>query len=334
MVEVVLEARPAHREEHHDRGHEGGPRFPEAHDHDEDDHRRRQPDPAIKRKERLSADPEKLFPVLRVARDIVSLVERHIDAVLPHRHGLRVLGHLEESKELPVLVEDVDPPVMLVRRVKVAVHVARKAFRPVHFAGRRAALSHDADELRFIARQIELRQVMASDQDKPPRGDRNHAVPPRDVVWMILAVDVPLHRVEVKERAPPAVDHHKAPRVLVPDVERPLRIDGEPLVVLKAPFGDFVRKVMRLVPTANRVSEGETQGDDDSENDQESNFSAAGFHEEGPIIAIGSLTAKVVPAFSRDENEIVPPCDSTIHFAMASPRPLPPASRERALSTR
>jgi len=52
------------------------------------------------------------------------------------------------------------------------------------------------------------------------------------------------------------------------------------------------------------------------------------------LSAAGSVNKKVDPWLSSLSARIVPPCASTMCLAMASPSPVPPDSRERALSTR
>ena len=48
----------------------------------------------------------------------------------------------------------------------------------------------------------------------------------------------------------------------------------------------------------------------------------------------GSCTVKVVPLFGSDATVTEPACSRTICLTMESPSPVPPVSRERALSTR
>ncbi len=48
----------------------------------------------------------------------------------------------------------------------------------------------------------------------------------------------------------------------------------------------------------------------------------------------GSVNKNAEPWFSSLSARIVPPCASTMCLAMARPSPVPPDSRERALSTR
>ena len=48
----------------------------------------------------------------------------------------------------------------------------------------------------------------------------------------------------------------------------------------------------------------------------------------------GRETVNVLPAFTWLSTVSVPPWISAIHFAMERPKPVPPNSRERALSTR
>ena len=50
--------------------------------------------------------------------------------------------------------------------------------------------------------------------------------------------------------------------------------------------------------------------------------------------AAGRRIMTMVPSPRRLSMVILPPCLSTISFAIASPKPVPPDSRDRALSTR
>ena len=49
---------------------------------------------------------------------------------------------------------------------------------------------------------------------------------------------------------------------------------------------------------------------------------------------IGSLMINVEPSFGLDLTEILPPCFRMAFFDIDRPKPLPPVSRLRALSTR
>lgn len=54
-----------------------------------------------------------------------------------------------------------------------------------------------------------------------------------------------------------------------------------------------------------------------------------------PYAKCGSrVKLKTVPSFTLLSTQISPPCNCTICLTMESPRPVPPISRERALSTR
>src|SRR5207247_734959 len=52
--------------------------------------------------------------------------------------------------------------------------------------------------------------------------------------------------------------------------------------------------------------------------------SAGGARNAQPAV-VGRLTSKRAPPSGRLSAEIVPPCRSTIHAAIASPRPVPPS---------
>ena len=52
------------------------------------------------------------------------------------------------------------------------------------------------------------------------------------------------------------------------------------------------------------------------------------------LVMMGRSMMKVVPLFSSLSARISPSCKSTIWRTMDRPRPVPPVSRERALSTR
>ena len=62
--------------------------------------------------------------------------------------------------------------------------------------------------------------------------------------------------------------------------------------------------------------------------------SASPRYERKPAYATGRRTLKVLPCPISLRTSTVPPCASTSVFTMDSPRPAPPNSRERALSTR
>src|SRR5579883_2585148 len=123
VVDEVQDA--AQRPDRKDRqGDDRGPApFPEPREEREGDRRQKSHAPAKVREHGFRADSEQLLAVLRVAADVISLVQAHVDTVAPHEHTLRILGNREGAQILAFPVEDVNASVMLVGRVDVSVGV-------------------------------------------------------------------------------------------------------------------------------------------------------------------------------------------------------------------
>ena len=87
----------------------------------------------------------------------------------------------------------------------------------------------------------------------------------------------------------------------------------------------------RLLPDAHRA-DGAAHGNQQHRRKQ--NGKPAFFHTAPPPSAAGHRTVNTAPPSGRLAAETVPPRLATVSCTMERPRPVPPAARERALSTR